>query len=229
MPHDVCRGREAGIYHTSVCLSCLPSCLYLHYCSSWKHCCLPELRAWLPRVLHCLGKLLSTVLVKLEGNTKGEKKATIQGAVLGCYSFLQWWAMEYTLKMSVTADLRGSPTCCRITIRTAKKRKDTRGVGWLHQLNVTKAKAKSCPEGEGESRCAQTAGGSRQPTSQVWVERRVVPQERWVSLRRASRIWHSVWSVTYHLAEWRSQQEEQHFAEGGDKVEGMQSNSEVGR
>lgn len=104
----------------------------------------------------------------------------------------------------MTTDLRRSPTCCRIKIRIANKRKGTRGVGSINWMSL-RSKPSAVLRVLGVSLCPaaaleKRAGSSRQPTSQAWVEKIVAPQEEWILLKGASCIWYTVWSssTTWH-------------------------------
>lgn len=146
---------ERQVFIINVCLSCLPSCLYLHHCEHLERLLSSRVESPASPGASLLRKIIVNSPCQIRRNTKGGKKTAIQGAVLACCLSLQWWDMEYSLKISAITDLGGSPMCWRIKVRIATKIKEIRGVGWLHQLNITKATARCCPEGDVEPRCTQ--------------------------------------------------------------------------
>jgi len=74
--------------------------------------------------------------------------------------------MEDTL-ISVTTELRGAPTCSRIKIRIARKRKEMRGVGYIKGKS-RRPRAGAAPRGKWSCNLSGSSAGdegSRPSTS----------------------------------------------------------------
>lgn len=79
---------ERRVFITNVCLSCLPSCLYFHHCENLERLLFSRAESLASLGASLLRKIIVNSPCQIRRNTKGEKKTTIQGAVLACHLFL---------------------------------------------------------------------------------------------------------------------------------------------
>lgn len=181
------------IFIINVCLSCLPSCLHLHYCEQLEKTA--ALQNQVPDFPWCFTaqkkNIINSPLSNQKGTPREKRELLFKELLWDAINAFREWDMKYTLKYSKITDLRGSSVCCRIKIwikkikkKGKKKIKENKQATWtpslgchwgqsqvLYHSTVTKVKAKCHPERErGISTCpaavlGKGAGGRQPPTS----------------------------------------------------------------